>query len=54
MSIQPPLSELPIKTADSGFYRGFSVNVTVISKIIRRSLRDRLFGPCDLARSGPP
>ncbi|MEO1397857.1 MAG: BCCT family transporter [Pseudomonadota bacterium] len=34
MSIKPPLSDLPIKTADSGFYRGFSVNVTVISKII--------------------
>ncbi|MEM6695485.1 MAG: BCCT family transporter [Pseudomonadota bacterium] len=34
MAIKPPLSELPIKTADSGFYRGFSVNVTVVSKII--------------------
>ncbi|MEP2641337.1 BCCT family transporter [Roseobacter sp.] len=34
MSIKPPLTELPIKTADNGFYRGFSVNVTVISKII--------------------
>ncbi|MEO0752585.1 MAG: BCCT family transporter [Pseudomonadota bacterium] len=34
MAIKPPLSDLPIKTADSGFYRGFSVNVTVISKII--------------------
>ena len=34
MSIQPPLSDLPIKTADSGFYRGFSVDVTVVSKII--------------------
>ncbi|MBD3663198.1 BCCT family transporter [Sulfitobacter aestuariivivens] len=34
MSIKPPLSDLPIKTADSGFYRGFSVNVTVVSKII--------------------
>ncbi len=34
MSIQPPLSDLPIKTADSGFYRGFSVNVAVVSKII--------------------
>ena len=34
MSIEPPLSELPIKTADTGFYRGFSVNVTVVSKII--------------------
>ncbi|MEO0766231.1 MAG: BCCT family transporter [Pseudomonadota bacterium] len=34
MAIKPPLTELPIKTADVGFYRGFSVNVTVISKII--------------------
>ena len=34
MSIQEPLTELPIKTADTGFYRGFSLNVTVISKII--------------------
>lgn len=34
MSIKPPLSELPIKTAEAGFYRGFSVNVTVVSKII--------------------
>ncbi len=34
MSMKPPLSELPIKTADNGFYRGFNVNVTVISKII--------------------
>jgi choline/carnitine/betaine transport len=32
--MKPPLSELPIDTADSGFYRGFSVNVTVVSKII--------------------
>ncbi len=34
MSIKPPLMDLPIKTADTGFYRGFSVNVAVISKII--------------------
>ena len=34
MSIKPPLSDLPIKTADTGFYRGFSVDVTVVSKII--------------------
>ncbi|MEJ6401943.1 BCCT family transporter [Yoonia sp. 2307UL14-13] len=34
MALEPPLSELPIKTANTGFYRGFSVNVTVISKII--------------------
>lgn len=34
MAIKPPLSHLPIKTADSGFYNGFSLNVTVVSKII--------------------
>jgi choline/carnitine/betaine transport len=34
MAVKPPLTDLPIKTADSGFYRGFSVNVAVISKII--------------------
>ncbi|MFT6025527.1 MAG: glycine betaine transporter [Ascidiaceihabitans sp.] len=34
MSIQPPMTELPIRTASTGFYRGFSVDVTVISKII--------------------
>ena len=34
MAIEPPLMDLPIKTADQGFYRGFSVNVTVVSKII--------------------
>ncbi|MBF9044190.1 BCCT family transporter [Rhodobacterales bacterium HKCCE4037] len=34
MSIKPPLTDLPIKTADSGFYNGFSVNVAVVSKII--------------------
>jgi choline/carnitine/betaine transport len=34
MSIKPALTDLPIKTADSGYYRGFSVNVTVVSKII--------------------
>ncbi|MEX3015954.1 BCCT family transporter [Gymnodinialimonas hymeniacidonis] len=34
MAIEPPLTDLPIKTAESGFYRGFSVNVAVVSKII--------------------
>ncbi|WP_299030552.1 BCCT family transporter [uncultured Sulfitobacter sp.] len=34
MALKPPLTELPIHTSDTGFYRGFSVNVTVISKII--------------------
>ncbi len=34
MALEPPLTELPINTADKGFYSGFSVSVTVISKII--------------------
>ncbi len=34
MSIKPPMTELPIKTANTGFYRGFSVDVRVVSKII--------------------
>ncbi|WP_300037407.1 BCCT family transporter [uncultured Roseobacter sp.] len=34
MAIEPPLMDLPIKTADKGFYRGFSVDVTVVSKVI--------------------
>lgn len=38
MALKPPLSDLPIKTSDVGFYRGFSVNVTVISKIIISAL----------------
>lgn len=38
MAVKPPLTDLPITTAESGFYRGFSVNVTVISKIIIAAL----------------
>ena len=38
MAIKPPLMDLPIKTADSGFYRGFSVDVAVVSKIIISTL----------------
>ncbi len=38
MSIKPPLMDLPIKTADSGFYSGFSTHVAVISKIIIAAL----------------
>jgi choline/carnitine/betaine transport len=33
MSIEPPVTELPIKTAEKGFYSGFSVDVTVTSKL---------------------
>lgn len=34
MSIKPPLMDLPIETADDGFYAGFSRNVTITSKIL--------------------
>jgi choline-glycine betaine transporter len=34
MSIKPPLTELPIKTADSGFYKGFTKDVTVTAKLL--------------------
>ncbi|MCF6443425.1 BCCT family transporter [Nereida sp. MMG025] len=34
MAIKEPLTELPIRTAEKGFYRGFSIDVTVVSKII--------------------
>ena len=34
MSIKPPLTELPIRTAESGFYKGFSHDVTISSKIL--------------------
>ena len=38
MAPKPALSELPIKLAETGFYRGFSVDVTVASKIIISAL----------------
>lgn len=38
MSLKPPLMELPIVTADQGFYSGFSRSVAVVSKIIIASL----------------
>jgi choline/carnitine/betaine transport len=34
MSIKPPLTELPIKTAESGFYKGFTKDVTITAKIL--------------------
>ena len=34
MSLQPPLTELEIKTDSSGFYSGFNTFVTVGSKIL--------------------
>ncbi|MCV3271396.1 BCCT family transporter [Roseobacter sinensis] len=38
MSLKPPLSDLPIKTAESGFYNGFSKQVAVPAKIIISAL----------------
>ncbi len=34
MALKPALTDLPIKTADAGFYRGFSKDVTIASKFI--------------------
>jgi choline/glycine/proline betaine transport protein len=34
MSIKPPLTELPIRTAENGFYRGFTKDVTITAKIL--------------------
>ena len=34
MTVKPALTELPIETADSGFYRGFSHIVTICSKLL--------------------
>lgn len=38
MSLKPPIMDLPIETADKGFYSGFSVSVAVVSKIVIASL----------------
>lgn len=38
MSIKPPLMDLPIKTADAGFYSGFSTTVALASKLIVAAL----------------
>ena len=32
--MQPPLMELPVNTADSGFYKGFTKDVTITAKFI--------------------
>ena len=34
MPIKPPLTDLPIKTAESGFYRGFTKDVTITAKLL--------------------
>ncbi|MCG7629891.1 BCCT family transporter [Epibacterium sp. MM17-32] len=38
MSLKPPLTELEIKTADSGFYKGFTKDVTITAKILVAAL----------------
>ena len=34
MALGPPLSTLPIRIAQKGFYKGFSIDVTVTSKVL--------------------
>lgn len=34
MAPKPPLMDLPIKTAESGFYRGFTKDVTITAKLL--------------------
>lgn len=34
MSIKPPLTDLPIRVANSGFYRGFTKDVTITGKLL--------------------
>ena len=34
MPIKPPVTELPIRTAESGFYRGFTKDVTITAKFL--------------------
>ncbi len=34
MALKPPLMDLPIKTAQSGFYRGFTKDVTITAKLL--------------------
>ena len=34
MPIKPPVTDLPIKTAESGFYRGFTKDVTITAKLL--------------------
>ena len=34
MPVKPPLTDLPIRTAESGFYRGFTKDVTITAKFL--------------------
>lgn len=38
MSLKPPLTELEIKTADSGYYKGFTKDVTITAKVLVAAL----------------
>jgi len=38
MAVNPALTELPIKTAETGFYRGFSQTVAITSKVLIAAL----------------
>ncbi len=38
MALKPPLMDLPIKTADSGFYGGFTKQVTITAKLMIAAL----------------
>jgi choline/carnitine/betaine transport len=38
MALKPPLMDLPIKTADSGFYGGFTRQVTITGKLLIAAL----------------
>jgi len=38
MSLKPPLTELQIKTADSGYYKGFTKDVTITAKVLVAAL----------------
>ncbi len=38
MALKPPLMDLPIKTSDRGFYRGFSKHVTITAKLLVAAL----------------
>lgn len=34
MSINPPVTDLPIKVSESGFYQGFTKDVAITAKIL--------------------
>jgi len=38
MPIKPPITDLPIRVAKSGFYRGFTKDVTITAKVLGGAL----------------